>query len=67
MECSIPLLMVLAGDDQLVRRDLSEHFFEKVKCSDKIKIAYPQFYHEIFNEVGKEQVWNDVAQRDNIR
>ena len=60
IEASVPFLMMLAGDERLVRRDLSELFFDRLQCSDKTKKVYNSFYHEILNEVERRQVLKDL-------
>lgn len=46
---SIPILMLLAGDDHLVDAKASRKFFEKLKVEDKELHVYDGLYHEIFN------------------
>jgi hypothetical protein len=37
-----------------------EVFFENVVFDDKERIEYQGYYHEVFNDVGKEKVLADV-------
>ena len=60
LHVNIPLLMQLAGDDRVVKREASEEFFEKIDAEEKKKIVYDDFYHEIFNESGREKVYDDL-------
>ncbi len=55
-----PLLIVHGGADRLCDPAASRRFFEKVTNPDKARIEYEGLYHEVFNEVGKEQVLADV-------
>lgn len=59
-ELSLPLLILQAGDDQIVDPDASEAICRKAGSSRKRFIAYPGFYHEIFNEIEKEKVFLDL-------
>ena len=56
----LPLLIVHGGADRLCDPEASRRFFEKVTFPDKERIEYEGFYHEVFNEVGKERVLADV-------
>lgn len=51
----------IAGDDKLVDAKAAQAFFEKIpKESGSTLKVYPEMYHEIFNEIGKEKVWQDL-------
>jgi len=54
-EMKIPCLILHAGDDQLVAPEGSSEFFESVQIDDKELQVYEGFYHEIFNELKKEE------------
>ncbi len=56
----LPLLIVHGGADRLCSPEASRRFFENVTFADKERIEYKGFYHEVFNEVGKEKVLSDV-------
>lgn len=56
----IPALMMHAGDDRICSPRGSEQFFEKLSSKDKTLIIYDKFYHELFNEFGKEKVFKDM-------
>ncbi len=53
---SLPLLLVHGGADRLSPPEASRRFFENVTFPDKKRIEYEGYYHEVFNDVGKEQV-----------
>ncbi len=57
----LPLLIVHGGADRLAPPEASAAFFETVVARDKERKEYPGFYHEVFNEVGREQVLQDVT------
>ena len=56
----LPLLLLHAGDDRLTDPAGSEQFFQRAGSARKNLIRYPGLYHAIFNEVGKEQVFQDL-------
>lgn len=58
---STPCLFLQAGDDKIVSSSATEKFFGAICGRDKTLKIYPDFYHEILNEVGKERVFDDMA------
>ena len=56
-----PLLLLYAGRDSLVDPRASETFFGRAASVDKAKHCYADYYHEIFNEVGRASVFEDLA------
>lgn len=56
----LPLLVVYAGADQIVDPDCSRVFFERAASADKTAHCYDGYYHEIFNEVGRADVFQDI-------
>ncbi len=57
----LPLLILHGGDDRLAPPEASAAFFERVAARDKTRHEYPGFYHEVFNEIGRERVLQDVT------
>lgn len=57
---SLPVLMMHAGDDHISSKEATEEFFEKIASQDKQLKIYEGFYHELFNEVEKEKVFDEV-------
>lgn len=55
-----PLLVLHGEADPLVANSGSRKFFEATNAPDKRLHLYPGFYHEIFNENGKEKVFQDM-------
>jgi alpha-beta hydrolase superfamily lysophospholipase len=55
-----PLLMLLAGDDRVTSTPASRNLFEAAGSADKILKEYPDYYHEVFNEVGRDRVLADL-------
>ncbi|MDO8520431.1 MAG: lysophospholipase, partial [Deltaproteobacteria bacterium] len=56
----IPALILHAGDDHICDAKGSEEFFHHLKSDDKDLKIYEGFYHELFNEFGKEEVFSDM-------
>ncbi|MFT5430292.1 MAG: alpha-beta hydrolase superfamily lysophospholipase [Myxococcota bacterium] len=56
----LPLLMLLPGSDKIVDAEVSQNFLAAVGSTDKEMQWYDEMYHEIFNEVRKEDVFNDL-------
>lgn len=57
---AIPTLLVVAGDDHLVDASGSDAFFARLKPGIGTMHRYADYFHEIFNEVGAAQVFEDV-------
>lgn len=55
----LPTLMQLAGEEKIVSTPRSKEFFEKLECPKEI-FVYPESYHEIFNDLDKNQVYKDL-------
>jgi lysophospholipase len=60
-EIRIPLLMVLGGQDTLIDPAISREFFERLGSDDKTLLFYPKMLHEPLNDLGREQVIEDMA------
>lgn len=59
-ELKTPVLVLYAGDDLICDPHGSATFFERVPLADKAQRRYDGYYHEIFNEVNKEVVFQDL-------
>jgi alpha-beta hydrolase superfamily lysophospholipase len=55
-----PLFMMIPPEDPVVNSQATLEFYERLDDKDKKLKTYPGFYHEIFNEVGKDQVFGDL-------
>lgn len=58
-----PIQMMVPLQDQIVDPEVTLQFFRELKCkssSDKVLKTYAGFYHEPYNEIGKEQVFEDL-------
>ncbi len=56
----LPILMQLAGDDKITSRKAAERFFERLGSQRKDLKVYKGYYHEIFNDIGRETVYTDL-------
>jgi len=56
--CS-PVALLVAGDDKIADTTESERFFARL-TAPKILRRYDGYYHEIFNEIGRETVFEDI-------
>lgn len=57
----VPILILQAGDDSMVDAEGSRALFEEVTVEDKEIRLFDGYYHEIFNDVGKEQALDALA------
>lgn len=58
---ALPLLVLYGTDDQVVDVAFVEALFERATSADKTIERYRGYYHECFNETGREQVYRDLA------
>ena len=56
-----PILMVVPGQDKITDSDAAIAFFDQLKLKDKSLKKYPTFFHESFNEIGKEAAFQDLC------
>lgn len=58
----LPCLLLHAGDDQICSAAGTQDFFQKIPIEDKTLKIYEGYYHELFNEIGKERVFRDMEE-----
>ena len=58
---TLPLLLLYGKDDQVADPAFAEAFYATAGSEDKKLVHYEGFYHELFNEVDRAQVFADVA------
>ena len=56
----VPTLMLIAGDDHIVDSSGSTHFFQKLAEGVGMLHTYPNFYHEVLNEMNAQCVFDDL-------
>jgi alpha-beta hydrolase superfamily lysophospholipase len=59
-QLKLPLLILHGGADKINAVSGSEAFYSAAGSKEKQLIIYKDFYHEIFNEDGKEKVFSDL-------
>lgn len=57
-----PALFLLAGDDSMVSPHASEHLFSRFRSADKTIIRYPEMFHALSVDLGREKVFGDILQ-----
>jgi acylglycerol lipase len=57
---NLPILIMHGTADRLSDQEGSQMLYERVSSKDKTLKLYEGFYHEIFNEPGREQVFADM-------
>lgn len=58
---TLPLLIIHGTGDKATRPDGSEQFFKEAGSTDKTLKLYDGYAHDLLNDIGKEQVFDDVA------
>lgn len=56
----LPTLILQGSEDRIVIPQGARALFEKLRSSRKKLIWYEGFYHEVFNEIGRERVISDL-------
>ncbi|MBI5198197.1 MAG: lysophospholipase [Nitrospirae bacterium] len=56
-----PLLCLCAGEDHLVDTESMRSWYERLN-GEKEWVCYDGFYHELFNEIGREQVFARIEE-----
>ncbi len=56
----VPALCLHGGADPITAAQGTRDFFEKIPVEDKTLKIYDGYYHELFNEIGKEKVFHDI-------
>jgi len=59
-QADLPLLIVHGTADTICPPEGSARFFANVSARDKTRHVYTGYFHEIFNDIGREQVLADV-------
>lgn len=58
---TLPLLVLYGTEDQVVDFAFIEALYAQAASADKSLLRYEGYYHECFNETGREQVFDDLA------
>ncbi len=60
-ELRTPILMIVGGQDSVVDPAAAREFFDRIGSEDKTLLLYPKMLHEPLNELGREQVLDDLV------
>ena len=58
----VPLLVLHGSEDRIAAAAGSQAFFDSAASPDKTLKIYEGYYHEILNDIGKEEVYRDVLE-----
>ncbi len=59
---TVPTLTLQAGDDRVVSSKAAHQWYAALTARDKTWKLYNGWYHELFNEVGRAEVYREVVQ-----
>ena len=57
---TLPVLILHGSADKVTKPSGSQHFYEKSGSNDKTLKIYEGHYHDLLNDVGKEEVLSDI-------
>ncbi len=60
-EILAPIVMLVGGQDPIVDPAAAREFYDRLGSTDKTLLLYPKMLHEPLNELGREQVLDDLA------
>lgn len=56
----LPILIQAAGQERIVSLDAIKEFYSTIETENKKLIVYEESYHEIFNDLDREKVFEDL-------
>ena len=59
-EMATPCLILQGGEDRLCPPQGSRAFIDKIAFVDKEYVEYEGYFHEVYNDMGKEKVFSDL-------
>jgi lysophospholipase len=60
-ELRLSILLLIGGQDPVINPQATREFHERVGSDDKTLLISPKMLHEPFNELGREQVFDDLS------
>jgi alpha-beta hydrolase superfamily lysophospholipase len=66
-EIRAPILMLIGGQDPVVSPQSNRQFYDRLGSADKTLLLYPKMLHEPINELGREQVFDDLTRWIELR
>ena len=58
---TLPVLILHGTADKATRPDGSKQFFDEASSADKTLKLYEGYYHDLLNDLGREQVFDDIT------
>jgi alpha-beta hydrolase superfamily lysophospholipase len=62
-----PILMLQGLADRIVVPQATLDFYEQIPAADKALYTYPEYYHELHNDLGKEKPLADLVEWLDVR
>jgi len=59
---TLPVLIMHGTADKATRPDGSQQFFDEAGSADKTLKLYDGYYHDLLNDLGREQVFDDIVE-----
>ncbi len=59
---TLPTLVLQAGNDRVVSKEATIHFFEHLVSQDKQLEIFPDLYHEILNEKERHSIFSKISE-----
>ncbi len=56
----LPLLILHGGGDRVALPESSKIFYQRIPSVDKLRVEYPQAYHELQNDINYQEVLTDL-------
>ena len=60
-EIKVPVLMLIGGQDPVISPESNREFYDHLGSDDKTFLLYPRMLHEPLNELGRQQVFDDLS------
>jgi alpha-beta hydrolase superfamily lysophospholipase len=60
-EIQLPIVLVVSGQDPVVDPAAARELYDRLGSEDKTLLLYPRMLHEPLNDLGREQVIDDLA------
>jgi alpha-beta hydrolase superfamily lysophospholipase len=60
-EIRTPIVILVGGQDPVADPTAAREFYDRLGSADKTLLLYPKMLHEPLNELGREQVLNDLV------
>jgi alpha-beta hydrolase superfamily lysophospholipase len=61
-QLKIPVLVLQSGQDAIVSKEATFYFYDRLGSQDKEMEVFPEMYHEILNEIGRDRIFSKIGQ-----